>query len=92
MEALHPPADAVLPLSGAAICGWLLLQLITGTIADIAASIFGFSIWAFCPVTGRLRNLTDVDLAPKLAHLPVWSSDWITPIGDHLDGLSDGGH
>ena len=34
-------AAAVLPLSGAAICGWLLLQPITGSIADIAASIFG---------------------------------------------------
>ena len=73
-------ADAVLPLSGAAICGWLLLQPITGTIADIAASIFGLFYLGFLPSHWlRLRNLTDVDLAPKLAHLPVWSSDWITP-------------
>ena len=30
-------AAAVLPLSGALICGWLLLQPLTGSIADIAA-------------------------------------------------------
>ena len=34
-------AAAVLPLAGSVICGWLLLQPITGSIADIAASIFG---------------------------------------------------
>ena len=38
---------AVLPLSGAAICGWLLLQPITGSIADIAASIFGLFYLGF---------------------------------------------
>ena len=32
-------AAAVLPLAGAAICGWLLLQPVTGSIADIAASV-----------------------------------------------------
>ncbi len=31
---------AVLPISGAAICCWLLLQPVTGSISDIAASIF----------------------------------------------------
>ncbi len=46
------PADvahAVLPLSGAAICGWLLLQPVTGSIADIAASIFGLFYLGFLP-------------------------------------------
>ena len=73
-------ADAVLPLSGAAICGWLLLQPITGSIADIAASIFGLFYLGFLPSHWlKLRNLTDVDLAPTLAQLPGWSGDWITP-------------
>ena len=42
-------ASAVLPLSGAAICGWLLLQPVTGSIADIAASIFGLFYLGFLP-------------------------------------------
>ena len=45
-------AAAVLPASGAVICGWLLLQPVTGTIADIAAWCSASSIWAFCPVIG----------------------------------------
>lgn len=58
---------AVLPLSGAAICGWLLLQPITGSIADIAASIFGLFYLGFLPSHWlRLRNLSDLDLAPGL--------------------------
>ena len=35
-------ADAVVPLASLVICGWLLLQPQTGSIADVAASIFGF--------------------------------------------------
>ena len=42
-------ASAVLPLSGAAICAWLLLQPVTGSIADIAASIFGLFYLGFLP-------------------------------------------
>ena len=42
-------AAAVLPLAGAAICGWLLLQPVTGSIADIAASIFGLFYLGFLP-------------------------------------------
>ncbi len=62
---------AVLPLSGAAICGWLLLQPITGSIADVAASIFGLFYLGFLPSHWlRLRNLSDVELAPGLHHLP----------------------
>jgi phosphatidate cytidylyltransferase len=73
-------AAAVLPASGAVICGWLLLQPRTGSIADIAASIFGLFYLGFLPSHWiRLRNLSDTALAPRLtgdlglAGLP-WSS------------------
>ena len=57
--------DAVLPLSGAVICGWLLLQPKTGSIADIAASIFGLFYLGFLPSHWiKLRNLSDVDFVP----------------------------
>jgi phosphatidate cytidylyltransferase len=60
-------AAAVLPLSGAAICAWLLLQPVTGTIADIAASIFGLFYLGFLPSHWlRLRDLTASSLAPHL--------------------------
>jgi phosphatidate cytidylyltransferase len=63
-------AAAVLPLSGAAICGWLLLQPLTGSIADIAASIFALFYLGFLPSYWiRLRDLTDPDLAPRLSGL-----------------------
>jgi len=53
-------AAAVLPVSGAVICGWLLLQPVTGTIADIAASIFGLFYLGFLPSHWiRLRELPD---------------------------------
>ena len=69
-------ADAVLPLSGAAICGWLLLQPITGSIADIAASIFGLFYLGFLPSHWlRLRNLQAVDLAPLVNQIP-WN--WVS--------------
>ena len=65
---------AVLPLSGAAICGWLLLQPLTGTIADIAASIFALFYLGFLPSYWiRLRDLTDPALAPRLS---AWSGHW----------------
>ncbi len=55
-------AAAVLPLSGAAICGWLLLQPVTGSIADIAASIFGFFYLGFLPSHWlKLRNFNEID-------------------------------
>jgi len=72
-------AAAVLPLSGAAICGWLLLQPVTGSIADIAASIFGLFYLGFLPSHWlRLRNLSAIDLAPALSRLPPWCNGWIT--------------
>ncbi|MEB3331683.1 MAG: phosphatidate cytidylyltransferase [Synechococcaceae cyanobacterium] len=69
-------AAAVLPASGAVICGWLLLQPVTGTIADIAASIFGLFYLGFLPSHWiKLRDLCDPALAPRLAALGHgWSS------------------
>jgi phosphatidate cytidylyltransferase len=76
LPALLP--DAVLPLSGAAICGWLLLQPVTGSIADIAASIFGLFYLGFLPSHWlRLRNLTDFDIAPILQRLSLDNS-WLS--------------
>ena len=61
-------SGAVLPASGAVICGWLLLQPVTGTIADIAASIFGLFYLGFLPSHWiKLRNLGDAAFAPNLA-------------------------
>lgn len=76
LPALLP--NAVLPLSGAAICGWLLLQPKTGSIADIAASIFGLFYLGFLPSHWlRLRNLSDVDLAPVLQRLSLENA-WLS--------------
>ena len=67
-------AAAVLPLSGAAICGWLLLQPLTGSIADIASSIFALFYLGFLPSYWiLLRELTDPVLAPRLS---AWSGIW----------------
>jgi phosphatidate cytidylyltransferase len=61
-------AAAVLPASGAVICGWLLLQPETGTIADIAASVFGLFYLGFLPSHWiKLRDLADPALAPLLS-------------------------
>jgi phosphatidate cytidylyltransferase len=75
------PADvaaAVLPASGAVICGWLLLQPVTGTIADIAASIFGLFYLGFLPSHWiKLRDLLDPALAPHLeGTLPFSGWPW----------------
>jgi hypothetical protein len=49
------------------ICGWLLLQPVTGTIADIAASIFGLFYLGFLPSYWiRLRELEGTGLALTL--------------------------
>ena len=77
-------AAAVVPVSGAVLCGWLLLQPVTGTIADIAASIFGLFYLGFLPSHWiRLRDLTDPQLAPRLAeHWPAIPSGMaLTRIG-----------
>ncbi len=58
---------AVLPVSGAAICCWLLLQPKTGSIADIAASIFGLFYLGFLPSHWiKLRNLQNIDFSISL--------------------------
>ena len=69
-------SDAILPLSGAAICGWLLLQPVTGSIADIAASIFGLFYLGFLPSHWiKLRNLLESDLTNSFHLIPAdWSS------------------
>jgi phosphatidate cytidylyltransferase len=60
-------AAAVLPAAGAVICGWLLLQPQTGTIADIAASIFGLFYLGFLPSHWiKLRALPESGLALTL--------------------------
>ena len=60
-------AAAVLPASGAVICGWLLLQPVTGTIADIAASVFGLVYLGFLPSHWiTLRALPEEGLALTL--------------------------
>ncbi len=106
LPALLP--DAVLPLSGAAICGWLLLQPVTGSIADIAASIFGLFYLGFLPSHWlRLRNLMSPDVAPIVQHFSVdnaWFSSGLlitlaaclmvvaSDIGSYIIGRSMGRH
>ena len=71
-------SDAILPLSGAAICGWLLLQPVTGSIADVAASIFGLFYLGFLPSHWiKLRNLLETDLSNNVNLIPT---DWSTSI------------
>ncbi len=68
-------SEAILPLSGAAICGWLLLQPVTGSIADIAASIFGLFYLGYLPSHWiKLRNLLESDLTNNVNLIPInWS-------------------
>ena len=58
---------AVLPISGAAICVWLLLQPVAGSISDIAASIFGLFYLGYLPSYWiRLRNLSNFEFSSSL--------------------------
>ena len=85
-------AAAVLPASGAVICGWLLLQPVTGTIADIAASIFGLFYLGFLPSHWiKLRDLSAAALAPNLAALgiPVSSGNALTLLACFLVVATD---
>ncbi len=67
-------SSAVLPLAGVAICGWLLLQPITGSISDISASILGLFYLGYLPSYWiRLRNLVDIE-SLGLVKLPVLNS------------------
>ncbi|MEB3199326.1 MAG: phosphatidate cytidylyltransferase [Synechococcaceae cyanobacterium] len=71
-------AAAVLPTAGAVVCGWLLLQPQTGTIADVAASIFGLFYLGFLPSHWiKLRDLADPALAPSLrGTVPLLGLPW----------------
>ena len=65
---------AILPLSGAAICGWLLLQPITGSISDIAASIFGLFYLGFLPSHWlKLRSLSNPELINTFKYNPSFT-------------------
>tara|TARA_Y100001968_G_scaffold314251_1_gene339393 strand:- start:453 stop:1340 length:888 start_codon:yes stop_codon:yes gene_type:complete len=65
---------AILPLSGAAICGWLLLQPITGSISDIAASIFGLFYLGFLPSHWlKLRSLSNPELINTFKYNPTFT-------------------
>jgi phosphatidate cytidylyltransferase len=67
MAARGDVAAALLPAAGAVICGWLLLQPVTGTIADIAASVFGLFYLGFLPSHWiKLRELPADGLALTL--------------------------
>ncbi len=69
----------VLPLTGAAICGWLLLQPKTGSISDIAASIFGLFYLGFLPSHWiKLRNLDALNSSLNSTLLPAQSSEILT--------------
>jgi phosphatidate cytidylyltransferase len=83
-------AAAVLPASGAVICGWLLLQPVTGTIADIAASIFGLFYLGFLPSYWiRLRELEGPGLGlTLLACFLIVATD----IGSYVIGRRLGRH
>ena len=51
-------SDSILPICSVAICTWLLLQPKSGTISDIAASIFGLFYLGFLPSYWiKLRSL-----------------------------------
>ena len=68
----------MLPASGAVVCGWLLLQPRSGTIADVAASIFGLFYLGFLPSHWiKLRDLSDPRFAPSLqGSLPLLGWPW----------------
>ncbi len=71
--------SAVLPLSGAAICGWLILQPVTGSIADIAVSIFGLFYLGFLPSHWlKLRNIENIKLSSEIL-IPEQLGHWLTP-------------
>ena len=72
-------AHAVLPITGSIICGWLLLQPVTGSIADVAASIFGLFYLGFLP--SHWLRLRAID------HLTV-SQNWTMPIPGLSPGLA----
>lgn len=74
-------ADAVVPLASLVICGWLLLQPQTGSIADVAASIFGFYYLGVLPSHWlRLRAVDGVS--------PLHVQHWTVPTAGISAGLA----
>ena len=74
-------ADAVVPLASLVICGWLLLQPRTGSIADVAASIFGFYYLGVLPSHWlRLRAVDGV--------APLHVQHWTMPSAGISTGLA----
>ncbi len=74
-------ADAVVPLASLVICGWLLLQPQTGSITDVAASIFGFYYLGVLPSHWlQLRAIDGV--------APVHVQHWTMPTADLSAGLA----
>lgn len=63
-------AEAVVPLASLVICGWLLLQPRTGSIADVAASIFGFYYLGVLP--SHWLRLRAIDAVAPL-HVQHWA-------------------
>lgn len=74
-------ADAVVPLASLVICGWLLLQPQTGSIADVAASIFGFYYLGVLP--SHWLRLRAVD-----AVAPLHVQHWTMPVAGLSAGLA----
>ena len=55
-------ADSILPIACISICGWLLIQPISGKISDIASSIFGLFYLGFLPSHWiMLRSLNNIN-------------------------------
>ncbi len=72
--------SAVLPLSGAAICGWLLLQPKTGSMADVAVSIFGLFYLGFLPSHWlKLRSINNEGLTPSLDLPTDYWANFLSP-------------
>ncbi len=63
-------SNSILPISSVGICTWLLLQPKSGTISDIAASIFGLFYLGFLPSYWiKLRGLESVILSSNQSFL-----------------------
>ncbi len=65
-------SNSILPICSVGICTWLLLQPKSGTISDIAASIFGLLYLGFLPSYWiKLRNIDSVVLSSNLGFLAL---------------------
>ena len=65
-------SNSILPISSVGICTWLLLQPKSGTISDIAASIFGLFYLGFLPSYWiRLRELESVVISSNQGFISI---------------------